>query len=215
LARKLADALQKKGWSVWWDPKLRAGDRFDNVIEKVLIVAKCVIVIWSKLSVKSRYVKNEATHALERNKLVPVAIDEVDLPFKFASIHTGQLIGWDGSDASSEFQKLVDDIAKIIGEPPVKAEKRRRKRGLGNRLIEKVNNDELISIYDVSRIFDLSIEAVRKYRTLGLIEPCQRIGRKDLYKKYDIFKNKILIESYKKKGKTLHEIVEAFREIKK
>jgi TIR domain len=23
IARKLADALEKEGWSVWWDPKLR------------------------------------------------------------------------------------------------------------------------------------------------------------------------------------------------
>ena len=29
-ARQLADALEKQGWSVWWDPKLRAGDYFDD-----------------------------------------------------------------------------------------------------------------------------------------------------------------------------------------
>jgi hypothetical protein len=32
IARKLADALEKEGWTVWWDPKLRAGDDFDEVI---------------------------------------------------------------------------------------------------------------------------------------------------------------------------------------
>jgi len=54
LARRLADALEKKGWSIWWDPKLRAGERFDDVIEEALKDAKGVIVIWSKLSVKRR-----------------------------------------------------------------------------------------------------------------------------------------------------------------
>jgi hypothetical protein len=34
VARKLADALQKKGWSVWWDPKLRAGEHFDDSIRR-------------------------------------------------------------------------------------------------------------------------------------------------------------------------------------
>ena len=53
-ARKLADALEKEGWNIWWDPKLRVGEHFDDVIEKALNEAKCVIVMWSKRSVQSR-----------------------------------------------------------------------------------------------------------------------------------------------------------------
>ena len=51
--------------------KLRAGERFNDVIENALNEAKCVIVLWSKRSVQSLYVKDEATHALNRKKLVP------------------------------------------------------------------------------------------------------------------------------------------------
>jgi len=76
-ARKLANGLERQGWIVWWDPKLRAGEHFDDVIEAALDEAKCVIVMWSKLSVASRYVKDEATYALNRNKLVPMAIEDV------------------------------------------------------------------------------------------------------------------------------------------
>ena len=61
-ARKLADALEKEGWTVWWDPKLRAGERFDDVIEIALKESKCVVVMWSKLSVNSRYVRDEGHH---------------------------------------------------------------------------------------------------------------------------------------------------------
>ena len=68
-ARKLADALEKEGLSVWWDPKLRVGEHFDDVIEKALNEAKCVIVMWSNLSVNSEYVKSEATEALEEKNL--------------------------------------------------------------------------------------------------------------------------------------------------
>jgi hypothetical protein len=32
-ARKLASALENEGWTVWWDPKLRAGENFDDAIE--------------------------------------------------------------------------------------------------------------------------------------------------------------------------------------
>ena len=74
LAKRLSDALEEKGWSVWWDPKLCAGEHFDDVIEQALKDAKCVIVMWSKLSVNSRYVKDEANYALKRKKLIPIAI---------------------------------------------------------------------------------------------------------------------------------------------
>lgn len=32
-ARMLAEAFEKHGWSVWWDPRMRAGEVFDEVIE--------------------------------------------------------------------------------------------------------------------------------------------------------------------------------------
>lgn len=124
IAKKLADALQKEGWTVWWDPEVRAGERFDDVIEKALIESKCVVVLWSKLSVNSQNVKDEATYALNRDKLVPVLIEIVDLPFRFERINTGQLIDWDGSDNFPEFQKLIADISSNLGEPPVEEQKR-------------------------------------------------------------------------------------------
>ena len=87
-ARKLANALEGQGWTVWWDPKLRAGERFNDVIEKALKESKCVVVMWSKRSVESQYVKHEANYALKRNKLVPLMIEEVELPFRFEDLHT-------------------------------------------------------------------------------------------------------------------------------
>jgi formylglycine-generating enzyme required for sulfatase activity len=113
-ARKLADALEQEGLSVWWDPKLRVGEHFDDVIEKALIEAKCVIVIWSAISVQSRYVRDEATYALDRDKLVPVAIENVTLPFRFKGVQTLSLLGWDGSRDFAEFRRLVDDISAIL-----------------------------------------------------------------------------------------------------
>jgi TIR domain len=123
LARRLADALEGEGWTVWWDPKLRAGEHFDDVIEKALNEAKCVIVMWSERSVQSRYVRDEATYALERDKLVPVAIEKVTLPFRFKGVHTPSLLGWDGSKDFSEFCKLVEDISTILGPPAIESRK--------------------------------------------------------------------------------------------
>jgi hypothetical protein len=74
-------------------------------------------VVWSERSVQSRYIRDEATYALERGKLVPVAIENVNLPFRFTGVQTLTLIGWDGSKDFSEFRKLVEDIASIAGSP--------------------------------------------------------------------------------------------------
>ena len=152
IAKRLADALEKKGWSVWWDPKLRAGEHFDDAIEKALKESRCILVVWSKLSVKSRYVKDEATYALNRNKLVPITIEEVDLPFRFEGIQAGQLIDWDGSDSSPGFQKLVADISVIIGEPTLEEMMRARQKKF----------DELSA--KMKEIHDTQMAAVREIR---------------------------------------------------
>ena len=117
IARKLADALEREGWSVWWDPKLRAGEDFDKIIEAVLNESRCVIVLWSKLSLASDYVRAEASEAMEQKKLVPVAIENIILPFRFKRLHTPKLLNWDGSNQSVEFRRLVEDISALIGEP--------------------------------------------------------------------------------------------------
>lgn len=116
-ASLLADALVSRGFSVWWDPKLRAGQYFDDVIERIIQNAKCVIVLWSAKSVISRYVKDEAGYALELGKLVPVAIDNTSLPFRFRLIHTIQLQEWEGSTLNSAFKELVKNIEEKIGQP--------------------------------------------------------------------------------------------------
>jgi hypothetical protein len=109
-AKMIADALARKGYSVWWDPRLRAGESVDEEIEKELKKAQCVIVLWSRQSVNSDYVKDEARHALKLKKLIPVMIDNVQLPFRFENIQTADLVGWDGSETFAGFEKLLSDI---------------------------------------------------------------------------------------------------------
>jgi hypothetical protein len=117
-ARILADTLESKGWSVWWDPRIRSGEAFDRIIETALSDARCVVVLWSQRSVGSDWVRAEASNGLSRGILISVLIDKgVTLPLRFSQVQTEQLSDWDGTNTSPVLQKLMTDIAVILGPP--------------------------------------------------------------------------------------------------
>lgn len=76
------------------------------------------------------------------------------------------------------------------------------------------NATELIDIHIVAKIFNLSIEAIRKYKQLGMIESCEKDGKKDLYDPNDIFRKRDLIKLYKQEGKSLKEIQNKIKVLK-
>ena len=51
LAQALANDLQARGYSVWWDIELVGADDFQDVILAALAKARAAIVIWTKASV--------------------------------------------------------------------------------------------------------------------------------------------------------------------
>jgi hypothetical protein len=113
-ARKLAGVLESYGYSVWWDRKIVAGQSFDQVIERELEAAGAAVVLWSKSSVASEWVKNEAAVAAERGVLVPVLIENVKLPLEFRRRQTVDLAGWDGDDAHSGLPALHEGISVAL-----------------------------------------------------------------------------------------------------
>ena len=114
-ARHFAESFAKEGFSVWWDAVLRSGETFDEVIEKELRAAKAVVVLWSKRSVASRWVRAEATLADRANKLVPVIIEACDRPIIFELTHAAELADWTGDTADSRWQVLVSDLRRLVG----------------------------------------------------------------------------------------------------
>jgi hypothetical protein len=114
----VARALEGRGWLVWWDPKISAGQAFDRVIEEALANARCVVVVWSHRSVDSTWVRAEANDGLRRQRLVPVAIDDVQPPLLFRQIQTVDLSQWTGDPSDESFRRFVGDLAEILGRSP-------------------------------------------------------------------------------------------------
>jgi tetratricopeptide (TPR) repeat protein len=120
-AMKLAETLQAKGWSVWWDRNIITGQAFDQSIEQELDTASAVTVLWSRHSVASEWVKNEAASAAERGVLVPAMIEQIKLPLEFRRRQTADLTGWHGDPGHGGLQALCDGLTVVIsGKMPLK-----------------------------------------------------------------------------------------------
>jgi TIR domain len=120
-ARLIAGALQEEGFDVWWDPALQAGEDYQEVIDNNLRQALVVVVLWSPLSVKSRWVRSEATVGDRYGALAPCMIEQCDLPTAFLLVQTVDLTRWRGDRNDPKWREYIDEVS-------AKREKRRALR---------------------------------------------------------------------------------------
>ena len=111
VAAQLAEGLSASGLQVWWDSNLVAGTEFTAVIEAKLLGAAVVIVLWSAGSVRSSYVRDEASRALKQGKLLPLRIEDVELPLGFGQLHTLDLLNWSGDAGGDMFRRCCSKCA--------------------------------------------------------------------------------------------------------
>jgi hypothetical protein len=107
----LVAEIEAIGYSVWWDRAIGAGNAFDREIEKAIDEARCIIVVWSKHSIESEWVRTEANEGLVRGNLVPVAIETVRPPLAFRMLQTIDIAAPDANAS------LVSAIAKLLPAP--------------------------------------------------------------------------------------------------
>ena len=116
----LVEALKSDGFSVWWDAHIGGGEVWRESIETELHAAKCVIVVWSELSVGAagRFVRDEATRAQRRDVYLPIRIDPVDLPLGFGETQSLPLVGWKGDRDDPRWQQTVAAIRAVLARLP-------------------------------------------------------------------------------------------------
>jgi TolB-like protein/Tfp pilus assembly protein PilF len=113
-ARRFAEEFKRKGFSVWWDVTLRAGEAYDQVTEKALLEAKAVVVLWSKTSVASRWVRAEATQADRNKTLVPAMIEACARPIMFELTQTADLTHWRGALNDQAWLAFLADVKRFV-----------------------------------------------------------------------------------------------------
>src|ERR1700684_3886535 len=115
-ARLFAEGLEREGFTVWWDATLHSGEAYDQVTEKALREAKAVVVLWSRKSVDSRWVRAEATLADRNKTLVPVMIESCERPIIFELTHTADLSHWSGDPNDKAWQSCLSGVRRFVEE---------------------------------------------------------------------------------------------------
>ena len=92
LIRPLADALIAEGWTVFWDRTIPPGQTWKDHVGQKLSSAPVVLVCWSKQSVRSDFVCQEADYAEMRNALVQVLIEDAEPYEEFTGIPITNLV---------------------------------------------------------------------------------------------------------------------------
>lgn len=118
-ASELAREFNRLGWSTWYDAELATSEEYDERIEQELDIAKCAVVIWSRASVKSRWVRAEAGAADDQGKLIPVTLDEgVVPPIRFRLLNVVKLASTSLTPSMPQAISLVAEISAATGNAP-------------------------------------------------------------------------------------------------
>ena len=115
-ARQLAAVLEAQGWSVFWDRTIPPGKTWRDLIGQALSDARSMVVLWSKHSVNSQWVLEEADYGRNRQVLVPTFIENVDAPLGFGGIQAADLTNWTGKVDHHGLNVLIAAITDILRE---------------------------------------------------------------------------------------------------
>jgi TolB-like protein len=111
-AETLTRVLERAGHGVWWDRNLDSGEEFATEIEAELQRADAVLVAWSNNSVKSRWVRDEATAGGDTGRLIAVSLDGTPPPMGFRQFHSLDLVGWKGRKSDQRTRQLLQAVER-------------------------------------------------------------------------------------------------------
>ncbi len=120
-AKLLAAGIDRAGHKVWWDHQIQGGSRFASEIDRELKNAEVVVVLWTKTSIESPWVQDEAAEGRDSGRLLPVIIDAEKPPLGFRQFQSIDFRGWDAQSDPPGLDALLDAIAQKGNEGRPKA----------------------------------------------------------------------------------------------
>ena len=121
LARRIVRLLEVAGFEVCWERRIAPGETWRSVLQEALHAMDCMVVLWSRNSVGSEWVKVEAEEGRTVGKLVPVLIDQIHPPVGFRNIQAADLSDWDGSSDAAQFRRLLSALESRKGQSVIQA----------------------------------------------------------------------------------------------
>ncbi|MEO8160029.1 MAG: TIR domain-containing protein, partial [Arenimonas sp.] len=111
----LAQALESAGLQVWWDTLIEGGAAFAKTIESALAASDAVIVLWSRNSMASDWVLDEASRGRELRKLVPLSIDGTEPPLGFRQYQSITLEHAKDTISPASLQAVLRAVLPLAG----------------------------------------------------------------------------------------------------
>ncbi len=111
---KLAAQIEATGLSCWWDRQLLAGARYLDRTEAELNAAKGVLVVWTKHSIGSYWVADEAGVGRDSSRLAPISLDGSVPPLGFRQFQVIDFSSW----RSGDDQPMRDLLIALSGLAP-------------------------------------------------------------------------------------------------
>ena len=103
----IVHALTEAGHTVWWDRHIAGGAAYAREIEAALEACQVVIVAWSKGSLGSDWVRDEAAFGRDRKRLLPVRLDAVEPPLGFRQYQTLDLTAFNKDPGNPAHHALL------------------------------------------------------------------------------------------------------------
>lgn len=117
-ALPIIHAIERAGYRVWWDGMLEGGTSFLETTEEALESAQAVVVLWSKTSVTSHWVRDEAMSGRIRERLIPLSLDGTMPPLGFRQVQIIDFKDWNGQESSPQVKELHRVLAGLHGKKP-------------------------------------------------------------------------------------------------
>lgn len=111
----LSQSILDAGLSCFWDRDLKGGALWRSEISSNLRQSAVVVVVWSRYSVDSTFVVEEAQHGLSQSAYIPCHFGELpNLPFGFHSVQS-IFLGDGVAKDHARVDTLIDSIAQVRG----------------------------------------------------------------------------------------------------